>query len=85
MIHSVSCIYISLGNTVVCKPSEMTSVTAWMLCKLMQEAGLPDGVVNMVYGLGGTAGEALINHQDVNVFILFHNHCRLLIHFFNCC
>ena len=55
-----------LGNTVVCKPSEMTSVTAWMLCKLMKEAGLPDGVVNIVFGTGPNAGEALINHKDVN-------------------
>ena len=51
----------------VCKPSEMTSVTAWMLCKLMKEAGLPDGVVNVVFGIGPRAGEALINHEDVNV------------------
>ena len=33
----------------VCKPSEMTSVTAWMLCELMQKAELPPGVVNMVF------------------------------------
>jgi len=58
---------IASGNTVVCKPSEMTSVSAWMLCKLMKEAGLPDGVVNMVFGTGPKAGEALINHKDVNV------------------
>ena len=51
----------------VCKPSEMTSVTAWMLCKLMKEAGLPDGVVNVIFGIGPRAGEALINHEDVNV------------------
>lgn len=54
----------------VCKPSEMTSVTAWMLCKLLKHAGLPDGVVNMVFGTGSKAGEALINHIDVNVNIL---------------
>ena len=51
----------------VCKPSEMTSVTAWMLCKLMKDAGLPDGVVNVIFGIGPRAGEALINHEDVNV------------------
>ena len=47
----------------------MTSVSAWMLCKLMKEAGLPDGVVNMVFGTGPKAGEALINHKDVNVMM----------------
>merc|ERR1711981_34285 len=38
------------GNTVVCKPSEMTSVTAWMLAKVIKEVGLPPGVVNIVFG-----------------------------------
>ncbi|KZS20768.1 Aldehyde dehydrogenase family 8 member A1 [Daphnia magna] len=55
------------GNCVVCKPSEVTSVTAWMLCKLAKDVGLPDGVLNMVFGTGLKAGEALINHKDVNV------------------
>ncbi|XP_046440765.1 2-aminomuconic semialdehyde dehydrogenase-like isoform X2 [Daphnia pulex] len=55
------------GNCVVCKPSEITSVTAWMLCKLIKDAGLPNGVLNMVFGTGSKAGEALINHQGVNV------------------
>ncbi len=45
----------------------MTSVTAWMLCKLIKESGLPDGVVNVVFGVGPRAGEAMINHPDVNV------------------
>lgn len=61
--------FIFAGNTVVCKPSEITSVTAWMLCQLMKDAGLPDGVVNMVFGTGPKAGEALITHEDVNVII----------------
>ncbi|XP_065569439.1 2-aminomuconic semialdehyde dehydrogenase-like isoform X2 [Artemia franciscana] len=55
------------GNTVVCKPSEMTSVTAWMLCSIMKDAGLPDGVCNIVFGTGPKAGEALINHPDVQI------------------
>nr|CAH0112079.1 unnamed protein product [Daphnia galeata] len=55
------------GNCVVCKPSEITSVTSWMLCKLIKDAGLPNGVLNMVFGTGSKAGEALINHQGVNV------------------
>ncbi|XP_063079192.1 2-aminomuconic semialdehyde dehydrogenase [Engraulis encrasicolus] len=53
------------GNTVVAKPSEMTSVTAWMMCKLMNEAGVPPGVVNMVFGTGPRAGDALVGHPDV--------------------
>ncbi len=50
------------GNTVVCKPSEMTSVTAWMLCQVFHEAGIPEGVLNLVCGYGHKAGEALVNH-----------------------
>jgi len=38
-----------------------------MLCKLMKKAGLPDGVVNMVFGTGPKTGQVLINHEDVNV------------------
>nr|XP_014352047.1 PREDICTED: aldehyde dehydrogenase family 8 member A1 [Latimeria chalumnae] len=56
---------IASGNTVVAKPSEMTSVTAWMMCKLMEEAGIPPGVVNVVFGTGPKAGEALVSHPDV--------------------
>uniref|UniRef100_A0A3P9DCG8 Aldehyde dehydrogenase 8 family, member A1 n=1 Tax=Maylandia zebra TaxID=106582 RepID=A0A3P9DCG8_9CICH len=53
------------SNTVVAKPSEMTSVTAWMLCKLMQQAGVPPGVVNIVFGSGPRAGDALVSHPEV--------------------
>ncbi len=55
------------GCTVVCKPSEMTSVTAWMLCKIFHEVGLPHGVVNLVCGLGNKAGEAIVKHPDVKM------------------
>ena len=55
------------GCTVVCKPSEMTTVTAWMLCKIFQEIGLPNGVLNLVCGLGSKAGQALVEHPDVKV------------------
>uniref|UniRef100_A0A3P9DCT2 Aldehyde dehydrogenase 8 family, member A1 n=1 Tax=Maylandia zebra TaxID=106582 RepID=A0A3P9DCT2_9CICH len=54
-----------ISNTVVAKPSEMTSVTAWMLCKLMQQAGVPPGVVNIVFGSGPRAGDALVSHPEV--------------------
>ncbi|XP_010023051.1 PREDICTED: aldehyde dehydrogenase family 8 member A1 isoform X3 [Nestor notabilis] len=56
---------IACGNTVVAKPSEMTSVTAWMMCKLLDKAGVPHGVVNVVFGTGAKAGEALVCHPDV--------------------
>ncbi|XP_009976198.1 PREDICTED: aldehyde dehydrogenase family 8 member A1 isoform X3 [Tauraco erythrolophus] len=56
---------IACGNTVVAKPSEMTSVTAWMMCKLLEKAGVPHGVVNVVFGRGAKAGEALVCHPDV--------------------
>ena len=55
------------GCTVVCKPSEMTTVTAWMLCKVFQEVGLPNGVLNLVCGFGSKAGQALVEHPDVKV------------------
>jgi acyl-CoA reductase-like NAD-dependent aldehyde dehydrogenase len=55
------------GNTVVCKPSEMTSVTAWMLAQLFEEVGVPKGVVNVVCGLGPKAGEALVRHPKVRI------------------
>ncbi|KAK8407533.1 hypothetical protein O3P69_002230 [Scylla paramamosain] len=53
------------GNTVVAKPSEMTSVTAYMFCKVLQDADFPAGVVNIVFGRGPSAGQALITHPQV--------------------
>ncbi|KAK2856315.1 hypothetical protein Q5P01_005050 [Channa striata] len=58
---------IATGNTVVAKPSEMTSVTAWMMCKLLEQAGVPPGVVNIVFGSGPKAGDALVGHPDVPI------------------
>jgi aminomuconate-semialdehyde/2-hydroxymuconate-6-semialdehyde dehydrogenase len=56
---------LACGNTVVCKPSEFTSMTAAKLCELLAEAGIPAGVVNMVFGTGHDAGEALVKHPQV--------------------
>ncbi|KAI9144125.1 aldehyde dehydrogenase family 8 member A1-like protein [Paraphysoderma sedebokerense] len=56
---------IALGNTCVCKPSEFTSVTAYMLCQVLIDAGLPRGVVNMVFGTGPSAGASLVTHPKV--------------------
>nr|XP_003223357.1 PREDICTED: aldehyde dehydrogenase family 8 member A1 [Anolis carolinensis] len=58
---------IAYGNTVIAKPSEMTSVTAWMMCKLLNKAGFPPGVVNIVFGSGPKAGDALVSHPEVSL------------------
>jgi aldehyde dehydrogenase (NAD+) len=55
------------GNTVVFKPSSETPLLAAKLIELFAEAGLPNGVVNMVYGSGAEIGEALVRHPDVPV------------------
>ena len=57
---------LAAGNTVVLKPAEQTPVTAMELAKLIQEAGFPDGVVNIVPGYGETAGAALAAHPGIN-------------------
>ena len=56
---------LAMGNTVVAKPSEMTPTTATLLCEVMQAAGLPDGVFNLVHGLGPETGAPLTSHPDV--------------------
>lgn len=56
---------IAVGNTCVCKPSEFTSLTASLLCELLGEAGVPAGVVNVVFGTGPSCGSALVAHPDV--------------------
>ncbi len=53
------------GNTCIAKPSELTSHTAFILCEIMRDAGVPPGVVNLVFGLGAEAGQALVEHRDV--------------------
>jgi aldehyde dehydrogenase (NAD+) len=56
---------LACGNTVVLKPAETTSITAMHLAQILQEAELPDGVVNIVTGAGET-GRALVEHDDVD-------------------
>lgn len=56
---------LAAGNTVVAKPSEVTPMTAFLFSELCIEAGLPKGVLNIVHGLGGKAGQAIIEHRDV--------------------
>lgn len=57
---------IATGNTVVFKPAEKTPVSAYKLVKLFQEAGLPDGAINLVLGTGETVGQALITHKNIH-------------------
>jgi acyl-CoA reductase-like NAD-dependent aldehyde dehydrogenase len=54
------------GNTLVLKPAEQTPLTALRLGELVQEAGFPDGVVNILPGYGETAGQALVRHPGVD-------------------
>ncbi|EGG20337.1 aldehyde dehydrogenase [Cavenderia fasciculata] len=56
---------IAVGNTCVCKPSEITPYTAYLLGQVLNEAGVPPGVVNIVFGNGPNAGSALVEHKDV--------------------
>ncbi|MEO0067514.1 MAG: aldehyde dehydrogenase family protein [candidate division WOR-3 bacterium] len=53
------------GNTVVIKPATLTPASVHEFVSCLAEAGLPPGVVNVVYGEGGVVGEALLNHPDV--------------------
>jgi aminomuconate-semialdehyde/2-hydroxymuconate-6-semialdehyde dehydrogenase len=53
------------GNCVVAKPSEITPVTAYLLSTWVKEAGFPDGVFNIIHGLGSEVGDALIRHPKV--------------------
>jgi aminomuconate-semialdehyde/2-hydroxymuconate-6-semialdehyde dehydrogenase len=56
---------LAAGNCVVAKPSEVTPVTAYLLSKICNEAGLPAGVLNIVHGTGPGAGEAIVSHPLV--------------------
>jgi phenylacetaldehyde dehydrogenase len=57
---------LATGCTVVLKPAEQTPLSALRLAELMQEAGLPDGVVNVITGFGETAGAALAAHPGID-------------------
>src|SRR5216117_757788 len=57
---------IAVGNTAIAKPSELTPVTAYMLCEIAREAGLPDGVLNIVHGTGPNVGSAITAHPKIS-------------------
>lgn len=56
---------LAAGNTVVAKPSEVTPMTAYLLAEVCKDSGLPDGVLNIVHGLGHEVGEAMVKHPNV--------------------
>lgn len=56
---------LAAGCTVIAKPSELTPMTAYLFSKLCIEAGLPPGVLNILHGLGGKVGQAIIEHPGI--------------------
>lgn len=56
---------LATGNTIVLKPSEFTPLTALKMAHLIDEAGFPPGVVNIVIGYGPTAGAAIASHPRI--------------------
>ena len=58
---------LAAGNSVIVKPAELTSLSTIRMAELAAEAGIPDGVLNVVPGLGETAGQALGRHMDVDM------------------
>ncbi|MEI3614222.1 aldehyde dehydrogenase family protein [Pseudogracilibacillus sp. SO30301A] len=55
------------GNAVIWKPATETPIMAFELAKIYEEAGLPKGVINVVYGSGSTVGDAMVHHDDIRV------------------
>jgi len=56
---------LAAGNTVVAKPSEVTPMTAYLLSKIANSAGIPPGVLNIIHGTGPKVGAPLVKHKDV--------------------
>ncbi len=56
---------LAVGNTAVAKPSELTPMTAFLLCEICREAGLPEGVLNIVHGTGPNVGAAITAHPKI--------------------
>ncbi|MDG2362485.1 MAG: aldehyde dehydrogenase, partial [Flavobacteriales bacterium] len=56
---------LAAGNCVIAKPSEITPVTAYLLSTWVKEAGFPDGVFNIIHGLGTEVGDALVRHPKI--------------------
>ncbi|HEX4641095.1 MAG TPA: aldehyde dehydrogenase [Chthoniobacterales bacterium] len=56
---------VAVGNTAIAKPSELTPMTAYLLCEICAEAGLPNGVLNVVHGTGPNVGAAITAHPKI--------------------
>lgn len=56
---------LAAGNCVIAKPSEVTPLTSFLLSKICKEAGLPNGVLNIIHGTGPGCGEAIVKHKDI--------------------
>ena len=56
---------LAVGNTAIAKPSELTPMTAYLLCEICAEAGLPSGVLNVVHGTGPNVGSAITAHPKI--------------------
>ncbi|CAM3872989.1 aldehyde dehydrogenase family protein [Alkalicoccus chagannorensis] len=59
---------IASGNAVVLKPAEKTPVTAMLMAEVLEEAGLPDGMLNVVNGYGHEVGSAMLAHDGIDMF-----------------
>ncbi len=57
---------LAFGNTVVFKPADMVPGSAWALMEIASQAGIPNGVLNLVMGRGSVVGQTMLNHRDVN-------------------
>jgi aldehyde dehydrogenase (NAD+) len=66
---------LATGCTLVLKPAEQTPLTALRVAKLAQEAGFPDGVINVVPGYGPTAGAAVSSHKDIDKVAFTGEYC----------
>lgn len=56
---------LAAGNCVIAKPSEITPYTAYLLSQVVKESGMPAGVLNIVHGLGQSAGDAIVKHPKI--------------------
>ena len=56
---------IAAGNTAVAKPSEVTPMTGYLLAEICRDAGLPEGVLNIVHGLGASTGASIVKHPGI--------------------
>ena len=56
-----------MGNTVICKPSELTPMTAALFAQATKDIGLPEGVINIIFGKGEAVGETLVKHPAVSL------------------